>query len=74
MVIYIKTMRILLQVKNITSLENLKIGGAILLPHLEKFVTGTLKLILWGTIGFLVLYFGYQGVQWLMENYQSVPK
>ena len=39
MVIYIKTMRILLQVKNITSLENLKIGGAILLPHLEKFVT-----------------------------------
>lgn len=40
----------------------------------RKFVTGTLKLILWGTIGFLVLYFGYQGVQWLMENYQSVPK
>lgn len=40
----------------------------------RKIVTGTLKLILWGTVAFLVLYFGYQGVQWLMENYQSVPK
>ena len=39
----------------------------------RKVVTGTLKFILWGTLAFLVIYFGYQGVKWLMENYQSLP-
>jgi len=39
----------------------------------RKIVTGTLKFILWGTLAFLVIYFGYQGVQWLLENYQSFP-
>jgi hypothetical protein len=31
----------------------------------KKFIGTTLKILMWGTIAFLVITFGYKGIQWL---------
>lgn len=36
--------------------------------NFRKLVKGTLKFLLYATIGFLVVYFGYKGLSWIMAN------
>lgn len=42
--------------------------------NFKRIVKGTLKFMFWGTVGALTVYFGYQGIRWLVENTNAVSQ
>lgn len=41
--------------------------------NFKKFIKGTLKFCFYGAIAFLIIFLGYRGIKWIVENTQNLP-